>query len=79
MIQIFKKIRRKLLENNRLRSYSIYALGEVFLVVIGILLALQFNNWNVERSKSERERTSRNIKSDLENLILDIEKYLTND
>ena len=56
MIQIFKKIRRKLLKNNRLRSYSIYALGEVFLVVIGILLALQFNNWNVERSNSERER-----------------------
>lgn len=56
MIQIFKKIRRKLLENNRLRSYSIYALGEVFLVVIGILLALQFNNWNVERSNNERER-----------------------
>ena len=56
MIQIFKKIRRKLLENNRLRSYSIYALGEVFLVFIGILLALQFNNWNVERSNSERER-----------------------
>jgi hypothetical protein len=55
MIQLFKKIRRKLLVEKRLSSYLIYAIGEVILVVIGILLAIQFSNWNDKRSEVKKE------------------------
>ena len=46
MIQLFRKIRQKLLSENRFSKYLIYAIGEIMLVVIGILIALQINNWN---------------------------------
>jgi len=46
MIKFFKKIRQQLLTENKLSKYLIYAIGEIILVVIGILIALQINNWN---------------------------------
>jgi hypothetical protein len=49
MISFFRKIRQKLLAENRVTRYLIYAIGEIFLVVIGILIALQVNNWNENR------------------------------
>ena len=49
MINIFRIIRRKLISENKFSKYLIYAIGEIVLVMIGILLALQVNNWNVER------------------------------
>ncbi len=49
MIKFFRKIRQKLLSENKLSKYLIYAIGEIVLVVIGILIALQINNWNEER------------------------------
>ena len=49
MLKFFRKIRQQLLSENRFSKYLIYAVGEIFLVVIGILLALQINNWNEER------------------------------
>ncbi|MCR9132894.1 MAG: hypothetical protein NXI08_09980 [bacterium] len=49
MLRFFRQIRQKLLENGNLRKYFWYALGEIFLVMIGILLALQVNNWNENR------------------------------
>ena len=49
MITIFKRIRETLLHEGRLRQYLKYALGEILLVVIGILIALQINNWNAFR------------------------------
>ncbi len=49
MITLFRKIRQKLLQQNRVTRYLVYALGEIILVVIGILLALQINEWNKER------------------------------
>tara|TARA_B110000902_G_C14119680_1_gene517680 strand:- start:177 stop:908 length:732 start_codon:yes stop_codon:yes gene_type:complete len=49
MIKFFRKIRQKLLTENKLRKYLIYAIGEIILVVIGILIALQINNWNTQR------------------------------
>ena len=49
MIKFFRKIRRELLEQNKTTKYVKYALGEIFLVVIGILIALQINNWNEEK------------------------------
>ena len=57
MFSFFRKIRQQLLANNRLRKYLLYAFGEIILVVIGILIALQLNLWNEERktAKSHRE------------------------
>lgn len=49
MISFFRKIRQKLLFQNQLTRYLTYALGEITLVMIGILLALQVNNWNEKR------------------------------
>jgi|TARA_B110001452_G_scaffold57501_1_gene44607 hypothetical protein len=46
MINFFKKARKNLLSKNKFSSYIIYAIGEIILVVVGILIALQINNWN---------------------------------
>ena len=53
-MKIFRKIRQKLLTENKFSKYLIYALGEIVLVVIGILIALQINNWN--QSKQEQKQ-----------------------
>lgn len=67
MIKIFRNIRRKFLRENRFTHYLLYALGEIILVVIGILLALQINTWNEERKlKKEREVLISSMISDLE-------------
>jgi hypothetical protein len=49
MIKFFRKIRQQLLTENKFSKYLLYAIGEIVLVVIGILIALQINNWNEER------------------------------
>ena len=52
MIHFFRRIRQKLINEGKSRRYLLYALGEILLVMLGILLALQVNNWN-ERRKSK--------------------------
>ena len=54
MLKFFRKIRRKLLDGGKLKRYLIYAAGETFLVMIGILLALQVNNWNTQRLEASK-------------------------
>ena len=49
MFKFFRRIRQQLLSEGRLSRYLIYAMGEIALVMIGILLALQVNNWNQNR------------------------------
>lgn len=49
MIRVFRKIKKKLLVEGKTRTYLKYAVGEMLLVVVGILIALQINNWNEER------------------------------
>ncbi|MCL6257710.1 hypothetical protein M3O96_01330 [Aquiflexum sp. TKW24L] len=56
MIKFFRRIRQKLLAEGNLRRYLIYAFGEILLVVIGILLALQINDWNQNRLNAKEER-----------------------
>ncbi|SDQ73852.1 hypothetical protein SAMN05216294_2412 [Flagellimonas zhangzhouensis] len=67
MIKFFRKIRQRLLMENRFTKYLLYALGEIILVVIGILIALQINNAN-ERSKSNEmvELYKKNIVAELQ-------------
>lgn len=56
MFKFFRKIRRSLLAAGKTRQYVKYALGEIALVVIGILIALQINNWNQNRIDEKNER-----------------------
>ena len=53
MIKFFRKIRHKLLTENKFSKYTVYAVGEIILVVIGILIALSINNWNEWRKNSK--------------------------
>ena len=48
MIKFFRNIRQILIMENNTSKYLKYAIGEIVLVVIGILIALQINNWNVD-------------------------------
>jgi len=56
MIKFFRKIRQKLISENNFSKYLIYAIGEIVLVVIGILIALSLNNWNDSKKKKIEER-----------------------
>ncbi len=55
MIKLFRHIRKDLMGNNKTSKYFKYAIGEVILVMVGILLALQVNNWNENRKRSINE------------------------
>ncbi len=57
MIKFFRKIRQNLLSEGKTGKYFKYAIGEILLVMIGILLALQVNNWNDSRLETKREQT----------------------
>ena len=71
MIKFFRKIRYDLIEKNKTGKYFKYALGEIILVVIGILIALQINNWNEKKKlKVEEVKFLKNFK---QSLIADIE------
>ena len=52
MIKFFRHIRQNLIMENKTRKYLKYAVGEIVLVVIGILIALQVNNWNEKRKEN---------------------------
>ena len=56
MIKFFRRIRFDLMEKNKTARYFKYAIGEVVLVVIGILIALQINNWNEQRKDNIKEQ-----------------------
>ena len=55
MIKFFRKIRQQLVSENKFSKYLIYAIGEIVLVVIGILIALSINNWNESRKAKNAE------------------------
>ncbi len=76
MIKFFRRIRQRLLTESKFSKYLIYAIGEIILVVIGILLALQVNDWNERRKASEKEVSSlislrSELKSSLDELRYD--------
>lgn len=67
MLRFFRQIRHGLLSDNRFGKYALYAVGEITLVVAGILIALQVNNWNEERKlKAEELAILAELKADLE-------------
>ena len=69
MIKFFRKIRQRLLTENKFSKYLLYAIGEIILVVIGILIALSINNWNEDNKN--RTLISNYKKSLIENLVRD--------
>ena len=68
MIKIFRNIRKKLLTEGKTTKYFKYAIGEIILVVIGILIALQINNWNTNKA-SEKQAY---------NQLLEVQKEILN-
>ena len=56
MINFFRKIRKQLADDNKPLKYIRYAIGEIVLVVIGILIALSINNWNEEKKNRIKEK-----------------------
>jgi len=56
MIKFFNKIRQKMLTQNKFSNYLLYGFGEILLVVIGILIALQINNWNENNKNRSAEK-----------------------
>lgn len=77
MLYIFRNIRRKLLSNNKAGTYLIYAIGEIILVVLGILIALQIDTWKEEHNNRQKEVTYlQNILSDLKNDRIKLEEII---
>ena len=77
MIKFFRKIRQNLLSEGKTGKYLKYAIGEILLVVIGILIALQINNWNELRKEHKLEtRILNEILTNLETDIENLEKKL---
>ncbi len=69
MSKIFRHIRKLLLTENRFKSYLFYAIGEIVLIVVGILIALEISNWN-ESNKNEKS---------IKNLLVLIQDNLNDD
>ena len=65
-MKIFRNIRKKLAAENKVMAYLRYAIGEILLVVIGILIALQVNNWN------ERRKENATVKIYLKSMLVDL-------
>ena len=77
MIKFFRRIRQQLLSENHFSKYLFYAFGEILLVMVGILLALQVNNWNNQR-KDDRlaQQYLMSLKEDAQNNIKALEGYI---
>ncbi len=88
MIKFFRRIRQKLLHEGKLKRYFKYAIGEIVLVTIGILLALQVNNWKqIQINKKLEIKLLSELKNDfksnyqeIKGIIFNIDKlYKTSD
>ena len=77
MIKFFRHIRRSLINSNQMGKYFKYAIGEILLVVIGILIALQINNWNENKKQRNQElHYLKNIQTDVQMNIAHIDAYI---
>lgn len=80
MIKFLRKIRQHLLSENKFSKYTLYAIGEIVLVTIGILLALQINNWNERQNENKVElKMLRSLKADLQRDILNLQNKINSD
>ena len=77
MIKFFRNIRKSLITEGKTSKYLKYAIGEIVLVVIGILIALQINNWNESRKDRVKEKEilmalADNLENNIETLEADV-------
>ena len=78
MIKFFRKIRYDLMEKNKTGKYFKYAIGEIVLVVLGILIALQINNWNEGRKNNIKEQQILSqLKDEYNANLLQLEQKIT--
>jgi hypothetical protein len=78
MIKFFRKIRQQLLTENKFSKYLLYAVGEIILVVIGILIALSINNWNEQRKiENQGKEYIGEIYGDLKNEISNLKDIVS--
>lgn len=71
MIKFFRNIRKSIIGKGATQKYFLYAIGEIILVVIGILIAVSINNWNEQRISSQKETAYLNgFKNDIEAQIV---------
>ena len=77
MIKFFRRIRFDLMEKNKTGKYFKYAIGEIILVVIGILIALQINNWNEKNNTIKKTHTYLNaLNTEIESNNITIKRYI---
>lgn len=77
MLRFLRQIRKRLMQQNNVRTYIFYAIGEILLVVVGILIALQVNNWNEKRIAQEQEKSTLiSLNQEAENNITIIDKCI---
>ncbi len=78
MIKFFRRIRQQLVSQNKFSKYMIYAIGEIVLVVVGILIALSINNWNEgQKIKLQEKALLNNIIEDLKSDSLEFQNTLS--
>ena len=76
MLFIFKKLRRSFFQTGKVRTYVAYAIGEIFLIVVGILIALQIGEWNAGRKDREKEQDI--LRSLAKNLEINVQTFKAN-
>jgi hypothetical protein len=77
MIKFFRHIRKSLLTENKFSKYLLYAVGEIVLVVIGILIALQINNFNEQKKDREKEQVVlKQLKEDYETNLIQLKQKM---
>ena len=77
MIKFFRHIRKTLISENKMGKYFKYAIGEILLVVIGILIALYINNWNIQQKDNIREyKILQQLKVDYSDNLLQLEEKI---
>ena len=77
MIKFFRQVRQKLLSENKFSRYLLYAIGEILLVVVGILIALNINNSNeLKKQRAQELNYLKNIKTDLQLNIAHLDNYI---
>ncbi|RKS42513.1 hypothetical protein BC962_3271 [Gillisia mitskevichiae] len=77
MIKFFRILRQQLLTENKFSKYLLYAIGEIILVVIGILIALAINNHNEQRKENEQEQVAlKQLRTDYKANLLQLENKI---
>jgi len=78
MLRLFSKVRKTLLSENKFNKYVLYAVGEIVLVVIGILIALEINTQNdIRKERAKEVHYLSNIKKDLNLNIQELDRYIS--